>query len=68
MSSGADARAVRPRQAAQPAQSGLQLDLIPLVRDYVSLTKPRIISLLLLTTVATMFVADASGPALTTIL
>ena len=68
MSSGADARAVRPRQAAQPAQSGLQLDLIPLVRDYVSLTKPRIISLLLLTTVATMFVADPSGPALSTIL
>jgi heme o synthase len=38
------------------------------VRDYLSLTKPRIISLLLLTTVATMFVADPSGPALSTIL
>ena len=36
--------------------------------DYVSLTKPRIISLLLLTTVATMFVADPSGPPLSTIL
>jgi protoheme IX farnesyltransferase len=68
MNSGADAHSVRTRQAAQPAQSGLQLDLIPLVRDYVSLTKPRIISLLLLTTVATMFVADPSGPALSTIL
>jgi protoheme IX farnesyltransferase len=34
------------------------------VRDYVALTKPRIISLLLLTTVATMFVADPSGPSL----
>ncbi|MCB0829358.1 MAG: heme o synthase [Solirubrobacterales bacterium] len=68
MNSGADARTVRPRQAAQPTHSGLQLDLIPLVRDYVSLTKPRIISLLLLTTVATMFVADPSGPALSTIL
>jgi heme o synthase len=30
------------------------------VADYVALTKPRVISLLLLTTVATMFVADAS--------
>ena len=38
------------------------------VRDYLALTKPRIISLLLLTTVATMFVADPSGPALSTIL
>jgi heme o synthase len=37
-------------------------------RDYIALTKPRIISLLLLTTVATMFVADPSGPALSTIL
>lgn len=68
MNSGADARSARPRPTAQPAQSGLQLDLIPLVRDYISLTKPRIISLLLLTTVATMFVADPSGPALSTIL
>ena len=67
MNSGADAHSVRTRQAAQPAQSGLQLDLIPMVRDYISLTKPRIISLLLLTTVATMFVADPSGPALSTI-
>ena len=38
------------------------------MRDYIALTKPRIISLLLLTTVATMFVADPSGPALSTIL
>src|SRR5215210_7768479 len=38
------------------------------VRDYVALTKPRIISLLLLTTVAAMFVADPSGPPLSTIL
>ncbi len=38
------------------------------VRDYLTLTKPRIISLLLLTTVATMYVADPAGPALSTIL
>ncbi|MGI9020456.1 MAG: heme o synthase [Solirubrobacterales bacterium] len=36
-------------------------------RDYVSLTKPRIISLLLVTTVAAMFVADPAGPSLTLI-
>jgi heme o synthase len=36
--------------------------------DYVALTKPRIISLLLLTTVAAMFVADPAGPALSTVL
>jgi len=36
--------------------------------DYVSLTKPRIISLLLLTTVATMFVAKPDGLALSTVL
>jgi protoheme IX farnesyltransferase len=41
---------------------------IATANDYVSLTKPRIISLLLLTTIATMFVADPSGPALSTML
>lgn len=65
MSSGADARSVRPEQAAQ---TGQMLELIPIVRDYIALTKPRIISLLLVTTVGTMFVADPSGPALSTIL
>jgi protoheme IX farnesyltransferase len=38
------------------------------VRDYVALTKPRIISLLLVTTVATMYVADPSGPSIATLL
>jgi heme o synthase len=38
------------------------------LRDYIALTKPRIIALLLVTTVATMFVADPSGPALSVIL
>ena len=36
--------------------------------DYLALTKPRIIALLLVTTVATMLVAAPSGPALSTIL
>ena len=43
-------------------------EALSLLRDYVALTKPRIISLLLLTTVAAMFVADPSGPSLSTIL
>jgi protoheme IX farnesyltransferase len=38
------------------------------LRDYLTLTKPRIIVLLLITTVATMFVADPSGPSLLVIL
>ena len=38
------------------------------VRDYIVLTKPRIISLLLLTTVATMIVADRGFPPLSTLL
>lgn len=43
-------------------------DVVAVVLDYLSLTKPRIISLLLLTTVATMFVADPAGPSLSVIL
>lgn len=59
-------------RAAQPASlqdgpTGMAL-AIALVRDYIALTKPRIISLLLVTTVATMFVADPSGPTLAIIL
>jgi protoheme IX farnesyltransferase len=38
------------------------------LRDYVALTKPRIISLLLLTTVATMIAADPSGLSAATVL
>ena len=38
------------------------------IGDYVSLTKPRIIALLLVTTVATMFVADPAGPSLSVVL
>ena len=41
---------------------------IETANDYVTLTKPRIISLLLLTCVATMFVADPGGPGIATIL
>ncbi|MGH2953513.1 MAG: heme o synthase [Solirubrobacterales bacterium] len=38
------------------------------LRDYLALTKPRIIALLLVTTAATMVAADPSGPALATVL
>jgi protoheme IX farnesyltransferase len=50
------------------ASHAAERPLADVVRDYFALTKPRIISLLLLTTVATMYVADPSGPALSTIL
>ena len=42
--------------------------VIELVRDYLALTKPRIIALLLVTTVATMLVADPAGPPIATVL
>src|SRR3954454_18382457 len=42
--------------------------LLDVMRDYLALTKPRIIVLLLITTVAAMYVADPSGPSLATIL
>ena len=56
----AQAEAVWPLHAHRP--------LAAVLRDYLALTKPRIIGLLLVTTVATMFVADPSGPSLATIL
>lgn len=52
---------------AKSGAAGRELALA-VVRDYITLTKPRIISLLLVTTVTTMFVADPDGPALSTIL
>jgi protoheme IX farnesyltransferase len=55
-----------PLRDAGPARTGRRR-LVDLARDYLALTKPRIISLLLVTTIAAMFVADPSGPALTTI-
>jgi protoheme IX farnesyltransferase len=43
-------------------------DTLGLIRDYIALTKPRIISLLLLTTATTMFVARPSGLPLSAVL
>jgi protoheme IX farnesyltransferase len=51
-----------------PSRDHVMRTAIATANDYVSLTKPRIISLLLLTAVATMFVADPEGPALSTVL
>jgi protoheme IX farnesyltransferase len=60
------------RRSPKPASPGTRsLDakgLIAHALDYLALTKPRIISLLLWTTVATMFVARPSGLALSTVL
>ena len=65
MSSGATGAGVRD---GSEAGNSLLADAVAVVLDYASLTKPRIISLLLLTTVATMFVADPAGPSLSVIL
>ncbi|MFA9399618.1 MAG: heme o synthase [Acidobacteriota bacterium] len=68
MLEGAAARTTRDRSATRPTGSRSVAEVVPVLRDYIALTKPRIISLLLLTTVATMFVADPTGPAFSTIL
>ena len=58
-------RGEHPRPApARPARA----DLLAHARDYLALTKPRIISLLLWTTVTSMIVARPSGLALSTVL
>ncbi len=54
----------RPTALPRPARRPLR----EILGDYLALTKPRIISLLLVTAVATMFVADPAGPAMSTIL
>ena len=68
MSGGIGARSTRLGQPIETAPSSETHDVFSVIRDYISLTKPRIISLLLLTTVATMFVADPAGPPLSLIL
>ena len=61
-------RPMRPRAGQRTGVAGTvraapagERSLSAMLRDYLALTKPRIISLLLLTTVATMFVADPCG-------
>jgi protoheme IX farnesyltransferase len=51
-------------QLTQPMPTALasRRPRLAVLGDYLALTKPRIISLLLVTTVTTMFVADPSGP------
>jgi protoheme IX farnesyltransferase len=52
------------RLPSRPARQGL----VAVARDYLALTKPRIIALLLVTTVATMVVADPSWPPISIVL
>ncbi len=49
-------------------RAGKSGSAVAIVRDYIALTKPRIISLLLVTTVATMIVAAPDALALSTVL
>ena len=70
---GAPGTAERPsrRREAEPTATApvpAERGLIGTARDYFALTKPRIITLLLWTTVTTMIVAKPSGLALSTIL
>ena len=58
----------RGRKHGAAAATREDVGFVDLARDYLALTKPRIISLLLWTTVATMFVARPSGLALSTVL
>src|ERR687887_249553 len=62
--------ATAPVEGAQalPIAAPVRRRAFDVMRDYIALTKPRIIVLLLITTVAAMFVADPSGPSLATIL
>jgi heme o synthase len=52
----------------RPAGSATATTVVAHLRDYLALTKPRIIALLLVTTVATMVVAVPDGLALSTVL
>src|SRR5437764_9754282 len=63
-----DARVGAPAAARVRPLPAARTSSVAVLRDYLALTKPRIISLLLLTTVATMLVADPAGPPLATIL
>jgi protoheme IX farnesyltransferase len=63
-----DPRTPAPVAAPVRARRAPSRPAIALVRDYIALTKPRIISLLLLTTLAAMLVARPSGLALSTVL
>jgi heme o synthase len=54
--------------AHRPRSVPSRVSALAVARDYVALTKPRIIALLLVTTVATMLVADPAGPPLATVI
>jgi heme o synthase len=60
--------AERPAQQRPEPRGSARRSTLAVVRDYIALTKPRIISLLLVTTAATMVVAKPEGLALSTVL
>jgi heme o synthase len=59
-----DAGIATPPAARRIAARPSRVSALEVARDYLALTKPRIIALLLVTTVATMLVADPAGPPL----
>jgi heme o synthase len=58
----------RPPAASAPARAGARREAGAVVRAYVSLTKPRIVELLLITTIPAMMVAAHGWPDLGTVL
>jgi len=65
---GVDRQVGRRGRGSGERSAGRASDLLDRAGDYLALTKPKIISLLLWTTVATMLVARPSGLALSTVL
>jgi heme o synthase len=59
--------ATAPAGRRLPARAS-RASALAVARDYLALTKPRIIALLLVTTVATMLVADPAGPPLAAVI
>lgn len=50
------------REPLQPGLTTAEAESVPLWKAYIALTKPRVISLLLFTTLAAMFIADGGWP------
>ena len=59
---------LEPRAGVSVGRRPAERSLTATLRDYLALTKPRIIALLLVTTVASMYAANPAGPAVATVL
>ncbi len=64
MSEGSLSTATLAHPAIEPAQAGAAQRVTQALRDYLTLTKPKVQSLLLFTTIATMYIAGDPSPGL----